>query len=361
MIPIDNHVPSQLRILVARTDRIGDVLLSTPVISVLREQYPESHLTVLVAPYSREAVEGHPALDEVLLDRESSEDGIFSGLFCLVREIKRHRFDILILLHPTFRLALAGALARIPIRIGTGYRAYSLLFNRRVYEHRKNALRHEVHYNLGMLEPLEIDAGMTADPDIVVCEDDVKAARRHLLACGIDDDTPFVVLHPGSGGSARDWPGNHFADLADRINMEGLGQVLFTGGIDEVVLINSIQDRMSTSSSNLAGKTNIKELAAILTSSRLCVANSTGPMHLSAAVGTPTVSLFCPIVPCSPTRWGPYGEGHTVLKPDVPACPACIGLKCEYYDCMSSISVESVFEAVNKVMRTEDHEQREKQ
>ncbi|MBT5876908.1 MAG: glycosyltransferase family 9 protein [Candidatus Latescibacteria bacterium] len=356
----DNHASSRLRILVARTDRIGDVLLSTPVFTELREQYTDCHLSALVAPYCREAVEGHPALDEVLLDRESNEDGIFSGVFLLVRELRRRRFDILILLHPTFRLAIAGALAGIPVRVGTGYRAYSLLFNRKVFEHRKNALRHEVQYNVGMLKTLGIDRAKTADPDIVISENDVKAARRLLLSCDLDEDAPFVVLHPGSGGSARDWPGSHFAALGDRINSDGLGQVLFTGGRHEVELIKSIQGRMSTVSSTLAGNTSIKELAAILKSSRLCVANSTGPMHLSAAVGTPTVSLFCPIVPCSPTRWGPCGEGHTVLKPNVPACPACIGLKCEYYDCMNSISVESVLEAVDKVMRIEDHEQRER-
>ena len=338
------------RILVVRTDRLGDVLLSTPVLSVLREQFPNCYLGLLVSPYTREVVEGHPALDAVFSDEMEKKHRGFKGLMLLAREIKSHRFDTVIVLHPTLRLALLGKLAGIPLRIGSGYRAYSLLFNRRVFEHRKDVVRHEVAYNLNLVSTLGVPSEK-AMPKVLITEDEKEAIRARLNNQESRSGTPLIVLHPGSGGSARDWPGAYFAELADLLAAESMGRVVITGGLHETGLVRSITEEMKSTAVNLAGETTIKEMAALLAVSKLCVANSTGPMHLSAAVGTPTVALFCPITPCSPTRWGPYGEGHIVLKPEVPACPKCVEKACPYYDCMTRISVESVFQAVKEILQ----------
>ena len=136
------------RILVVRTDCIGDVVLSLPVVTALRRAYPGAYLAMLVHPGIRGIVEHHPDLDGVLWDG-AGETG-FRGFFRLLGEIRRGKFDVALLLHPTLRLAVVLALAGIPVRVGTGYRFYAFLFNRRVWEHRKDSRRHEVEYNLSL-------------------------------------------------------------------------------------------------------------------------------------------------------------------------------------------------------------------
>ena len=334
-----------MRILVIRTDRIGDVLLSTPVLSVLREQDADSHIAALVSPYAAGVIEGHPALDEVVIDDQTGRHRGLRGFYLLVGDLRRKRFDAVLVLHPTARLALACRLAGITERVGTGYRAYGFLFNRKVFEHRKDARRHEVEYNLGMARALFDKAGNAA-PEIHVPEEARHAVAHHMHRWGVLPNDPLVLLHPGSGGSARNWPAGSFAELAGRLSESGI-RVVVTGSADERDLVDRVANTQSAL--KIAGELDIKELAALLQASSLCVTNSTGPMHIAAAVGTPTVALFCPITPCSPTRWGPYGEDHDVMMPEVPACPAnhrCIETACPYFDCMERITVNEVFEAV---------------
>ncbi len=336
-----------MRILVIRTDRIGDVLLSTPVLSVLREQAPDSQIAALVSPYAAGAIDGHPALDEIIVDERSERHGGPGGFLRLVRDLRERRFDAVLVLHPTTRLALACRLAGIPVRIGTGYRAYGFLFNRRVYEHRRDARRHEVEYNLSLARALFGQAGEAA-PEIHVPEAARRAVARRLRQWRVLPEDPLVLLHPGSGGSARNWPEGCFAELAERLSRSGV-RVVVTGSADERDLVGRVAGSLPESVIRVAGELDIKELAALLQASSLCVTNSTGPMHVAAAVGTPTVALFCPIKPCSPVRWGPFGGDHNVLLPAVPDCPArhrCIGNACPHFDCMERISTNDVYEAV---------------
>ena len=333
-----------MRILVVRTDRIGDVLLSTPVLSVLREQHADCRIAMLVSPYAADAVEGHPALDEVIIDEQSGRHRGPTGFFRLVGDLRGRRFDAVLVLHPTARLALACRLAGIPVRIGTGYRAYGFLFNRKVYEHRKDARKHEVEYNLAMARALFDGAGEAA-PQIHVSEAARRAVEERKRRWRVVPGDPLVLLHPGSGGSARNWPAECFAELAARLSRGGV-RVVVTGSADERDLVERVAGSLPESVIRVAGELDIRELAALLQTSTLCVTNSTGPLHVAAAVGTPAVALFCPIKPCSPTRWGPYGGDHDVLMPEVPPCPRCIETACPYFDCMERISVDAVFAAV---------------
>ena len=333
-----------MRILVIRTDRIGDVLLSTPVLSVLREQQPGCHIAMLVSPYAAGAIEGHPALDEIMVDERPGTHGGLAGLLRLAGALRARRFDAVLVLHPTARLALACRLAGIRIRIGTGYRAYGFLFNRRVYEHRREASRHEVDYNLSLARSLFDGAGEAA-PQIHVPESARCAIARRMRSWRVRPDDPLVLLHPGSGGSARNWPADCFAELAGRLAQRGI-RVVVTGSAGERDLVERVAGSQPDSVIPVAGELDLKELAALLRASSLCVTNSTGPLHVAAAVGTPTVALFCPIKPCSPVRWGPFGGDHDILMPDVPPCPRCIETACPYFDCMERIAVHDVYETV---------------
>jgi len=340
-------------ILILRTDRIGDVILSTPVATALKRRYPEAKVSMMVRPYTQEILQGHPDIDEILVYDPEGEHKGGGGFLRLLGEIKERKFDLALVLHPHLRLALLLFFARVKIRIGTGYRFYSFLFNRRVYEHRKLAQKHELEYNMDVAQK----AG--ADPREVkfkffIPEEAKRKVNSILKTFGIADGERFIILHPGSGGSARDWPLENFSQLAKKMISELGVHVIITGERGEKSLIDRIMRPPKAKLHRCDGQLTLKELAALIQRADLVISNSTGPMHLAVALGREVLAFFCPIIPCSPKRWGPYKREDSVLLPNVPPCKKCIGEKCPYYDCMRKISVDQAFETVRRKLDQEE-------
>jgi len=317
--------------------------LSTPVVEALRLKYPEAHIAMLVSKGSMEVVEGNPHLNEVLVDAEEKASR-------LAQRLKAKKFNASILLHPTPRLAWALSRAGIPVRVGTGYRGYSFLFTKRVYEHRKTAERHESEYNLTLAEALGAPL-RDPKPKIFLSPEDRAWAKERLAKAGVKGGEKLVGIHPGSGGTARDWRPERFGELGERIQKELGARAVVTGMEAERDLADIVASKMSRAPVMIVGETNLKQLTAIIEKESVFVSNSTGPMHLAAAVGTKVVAMFPPIRTCSPKRWGPWGKGHKVILPIVPECTKCTGTKCRYCDCMDKITVDEVFIAVKEALK----------
>jgi ADP-heptose:LPS heptosyltransferase len=237
------------------------------------------------------------------------------------------------------------------VRIGTGYRYYSFLFNRRVYTHRKTAERHEVEYNLDLLAPLGCPAPPVKPLDVPL---DIPPEIRERVSGILRDEGVtgrFVVIHPGSGGSAREWPLEHFGLLACRfIDLSNLA-VVVTGTGSESARADQVTRATSGRCVNLAGRLSVKELAALLQKASLLVANSTGPLHVGVAVGTPVVGLYPQIPVMGPRRWGPYTGNARVLVPEKPPdCEDCAGSAGTPCACMASITVESAYAAAGELL-----------
>lgn len=333
------------KFLVVRTDRIGDVILSTPVFEAIKSKFPQSHLCAMVSSYAADVVKSNPHVDDVIIDDHEHRGREREGFFRLVRKIREGEFDVAVLLRPTFRLALMLLLAGVKYRIGTGYRFYQILLNRKVYEHRKVNLRHEADYNLDLLRPLGI-AWRKTPPKMYLSAQEKEFAGRLFDQLKIAPDDTVVLIHPGSGDSSLNLPAKRFAQAADGL-MEKLGaKILFTGTNREKELVSFIQGRMEHEAFDLVGRTDLRQLAAVINKCDVVVSNSTGPMHLAVAVGTPTVAVFCPIFAAGPIRWGPYGEGHEVIMPPVPICFECKPRRCPHYDCMEKIGADQIVSKV---------------
>ena len=333
------------RILLVRTDRIGDVILSTPVAIALKKHFPETEVAFLVREYTRPLVQSCPAVDSVLsLESFQSPQGKLR-IRALVRYLREQKFDAVVHLHPRAELAWAAWLAQIPKNIGTGYRFFSFLFSHRIYEHRKTAARHEAEYNLRLLRPLGLtEAAVQFDLRVdATSRERVEAILREQ---GIVPGTPLVVLHPGSGGSARDWPPEYFADLAQRVRQSGKARVVITGSADEKDLLEPHLQSAKMKPVSLAGRLSFKELAALLRRADVMVANSTGPLHLAVAVGTEVVAFYPPIRACRPERWGPYGRRGDVLMSQQEECRKCQKSGERYCACMRAIPVDLALERV---------------
>jgi len=329
-------------VLIVRTDRLGDVLLTTPVSTAIRQAIPGARITWLVRPYAAPLLDHNPAVDQVILDRAQSTAD-------LVRELRIGRFDAAIVAYPRWRIAWSLWRAGIPLRIGPASKWYSVLFNHRVWQHRSEGKKHESDYNLELLAPLGIGFKRFST-QLVLTKDEKAAARKTLESHRITFKKPVVFLHPGSGGSSARWPLTHFMQLGDQLQMEGC-DVIVTGGPGEDYQNIMIDQMHRVPVFIAAGSVSVRELAALYSCGDLLVANSTGPLHIAVAVGVPTISIYSPVPTCHPQRWGPYpayverDEKHSVLVAPMSAENGYLR------EDMAAVSVESVIDKSRAALR----------
>lgn len=338
------------RILLVRTDRLGDVILTLPMLPALRQCFPNAYIAMLLRRYTGEVFEGNPNVDELIW--YDDDDGLVPfGRMCA--RLREKQFDIAVVVYPRFRLAWLMFRSGIPIRVGTGYRYYSILFNKRVYEHRKDAQRHELEYNLNLLKELDCKTPDNFKPEFYIDIPDKAQAKVDALlrSIGVGGNN-FVILHPGSGGSAREWLPDNFGALAARFVRQGGLKVIVTGTKAEEAKVDAVVKASNGQAIPVVGKLTIKELGALIHSAKLFVSNSTGPLHLAVAMGTPVVGLYPQHQAMSAKRWGPYTEKKVVFVPQRPLdCSVCVENKtpCE---CMATISVEEVFQSATSLLQT---------
>ena len=320
-----------MNILLVRPDGIGDEILCLPVASALRRLLPAARISFLSSDSAAPLFDHHPDVDEVLTVTPGKRFRDLVALF-------RRGFTVAIFLKPFRRLMLAAYFGRVPVRVATGYHWYSVLANRRVYQHRREFSKHESEYNLGLLAGLGLDPGPPAVPRLVLTHGEREWARLRLR--GLPPQR--VVVHPG-GFSTRRWRSQHYLELAQRLAREGCGVILTGSMADEKRVRDEVPEATSMGSQvlDLMGQLTLRELMSVIGASQAVVSGSTGPAHVAAALGIPTVSLFDPRRNQSPVRWRPLGSG-VVLRPDVPTCEMCVYEACPYWDCLNRISVDQV-------------------
>ena len=334
------------RFLLVRTDRIGDVILSMPVATAIKQTVPGVYVALLCRQETAVIGERNPDVDEVITI--DTPEGRRRSFFELVDIVRSGSFDCALIIHPTFAIALAIAKAGISVRVGTGYRWYSYLFSECHYEHRKKSVKHEADYNLGLLQALHFPP-VSPVFRFVIQDEDRQNASAALTEIGIGDDEPFCVVHPGSGGSAMDWPLKYYAAACDlfirRLNLP----VVVSWGSHERELAEKVQQQTSGDVRMLPGILSLPALAALLHRASFLLAPSTGILHLSNTVGTPVIGLYPPIPHESPTRWGPYGNTAAALVPKIEDCPTCSGTKCRNLRCMELITPEMVLDTAQEI------------
>ncbi len=353
-----------LRILVVRPDRLGDVILSTPVFQVIKEHYPNAELTVMVREPIVPLIRGLAHVDHVLIYEPERRHSGIKGFFRLLGEIRSGKFRIAVVLQSDVLLALAIFFANIRYRVGPLSRLHSFLFyNRGIRQRRSQVEMHETDYNLQLLRRIGIRVGTRKIPTSV----DVPAparvgAKKWLESKGWDPKLPLIVVHPGMGGSALNWPEAHYIELI-RCLLREKRQVLVTAGPTEGELIHRISKLIGEGVAGMfyyggAEAGPVDMLAGLLAQASVVVAPSTGPLHVAVALGRPVVSFYPPIRVQSALRWGPYRpdeENASVLVPEV-FCGQdfkCLGHICHYFPCMKSLTVTQTLEQVELRLSSE--------
>jgi ADP-heptose:LPS heptosyltransferase len=335
-------------LLIVRTDRIGDVVLSLPLAGIVKKHFPDCRVTFLVRNYTKSLTTGHPFIDEVI-ELEENQRGIL--LYENIVRIMNYKFDSVVVVYPTFITTIIIFLSGIHKRIGTGYRWYSALFNYKSFEHRKFAEKHELEYNVNLLKFFGIEEKI--NPGNVIFNLPVDKAsdervKTILKVKQINLNKPVIMVHPGSGGSAVDLPLNTLKELI--INVAGSldAEIIITGSKQEMELCHQLQVPGKTR--NLSGLFDLPELTALINYSDIFIANSTGPLHIAAALGKYVIGFYPKIAACSPRRWGPYSEKGNVFIPNI-NCSNCTREQCIQLNCMSSIKSEDIFVVIEKIYK----------
>lgn len=333
-------------LLIVRTDRIGDVILSLPLAEIIKKYYPGCKITFLVRNYTKAILENHPFIDNVLLLKEENEK---VSVLKNVELIKGLGFDSSIIVYPTFQTSLIIFLSGIKNRIGTGYRWYSFLFNHKIYEHRKFAEKHELEYNVNLLDAFGIKENVNpggVNFNLTINKKSQEKIKNLYKDYGINNDKLIIIIHPGSGGSAVDLPLNKFKELVEALSNKDEFQILLTGNKQEMGMCEEL--KINNKIKNLAGMLNLSELIALIDKADIFVANSTGPLHIAAALGKYTVGFYPNLLVCSAKRWGPYTNKKVIFSPKK-ECSDCEREQCNKSECMNSIDVKEVVEEIDKI------------
>ncbi len=337
------------RVLLVRNDRLGDLVLTTPALRVLRKALPEARIDLLCSAYAEPLVRGNPCLDGVITDRGAHDRSDFHEL---AAEIRARSYDAAVVFVHSRKNAMLVRSAGIPLRVGPWVKLYApLFFNRAVRQRRSRALKNEVFYNIDLLAKLGIDipAPATAKnpPEIFANELAVERAAKLINKLFGNPANNLALVHPGMGGSALNWPLGRWRALVAALARDSRVNVALTGSASERELVDHVAEAA-------AGAANVQKICGLglaeyiglLSLAAAVVAPSTGPVHIAAGLGVPRVAgIYSPVPAHHPRRWGPLGTGEIrTFLPEV-ACPArleCLGGKCPEYECMGGIEAEEV-------------------
>jgi lipopolysaccharide heptosyltransferase II len=338
-----------LKILLVRNDRIGDLVLTTPAIEVLRAHLPQARIDLLCSAYAAPVVAGNPHLNEVLTDRGAQDS---SDLKQTARLLRSRKYDCAVVLVHSSKNARLVRKARIPKRIGPLVKWYSFLFfNRTVRQQRSLAVKNEATYNIELLKPLGVSTEKTPNPFVKPTEQALERAREYLATefrgCG---PGPLVLIHPGMGGSALNWPAKHYAELVRMLLHDNKYRVLLTGDDRDKKLIDRVKEGIGADKPlRLGKKMPLEDFIGLVAQAGVVVAPSTGPLHLAGALGVPLAGIYSPLQVQHPRRWGPLGPGGKKIFMPREECTSTFNCKeerCLNYPCMSTVGPEEVLEFI---------------
>ena len=327
-------------LLVAQTSFLGDVVLTTPLVTALRRRLRPCRLAVLVRPEARALLEGHPDVDDVLVDDKRGRDRGLAGLARTARRVRAERFEVVVSPHRSLRTALVLAAARIPRRVGFRESRGAFLYHERVPRDRR---RHDVERNLALLAPFGGPPETMPALHLPVA----RAAAERAASLVPAGAGPLVGIAPGSVWATKRWTAAGFGAVIAALAAEGARCVIL-GGPDDVALAEEVRALAGGRATVLAGRTDIATLVAVVDRLAVLVANDSAPMHVACARGVPVVAVFCATTPA--LGYGPWGPRATVVEADL-GCRPCArhgGHHCPRGtdDCMRLVEPVTVLAAV---------------
>ena len=330
------------KILIRGPNWVGDAVLAIPALKAIRERFPAAEITLLVRPWVAGLFSAAPYVDKVWSENKPTT---LKSWVSIMRDIRGRRFDMALLLPNSFESALMMFLGGVRQRIGYAADGRRWMLTDPVTKACER--RHQIHYYLDLAKAL---SAVTDRPSISIeaTSSERQSARQLLATERISRETAFLVLNPGAAyGSAKRWHQERFANVADNLARELDLQVAIIGSGAERPIADQISAVMKSQTAVLNGKTSLETLIGVLAESSLMVTNDSGPMHIAAALGIPTVAIFGPT---DEINTGPYGPRTRVVKHAV-ECSPCLLRDCPIdHRCMNAVTVDEVCRAAKELV-----------
>jgi heptosyltransferase II len=332
-----------VKILVRATNWVGDAIMALPALRALRGAFPEANISILARPYVADIYRGQGIADALLpYDPRGPHVG-WRGRERLARELREQHFDAAILLQNAFDAAWLAWRARIPQRIGYARDARSFLLTKAVPVPKAGEIPvHEQFYYLELLRRADWLHNYTGETQVTLRVDAraAETAERSLLLAGAHPTKLRVAIGAGASyGSAKCWPPQRFAEVANQLTKQFDANLIFFGTAAEADVSKAIAADMRRAPIDLTGKTAIAELPALLSRCNLFIGNDSGAMHVAAAVGLPIVATFGPT---DPSGTAPITTRCAIIR-EKPHCSPCFLRHCPIdHRCMRRITPESV-------------------
>jgi heptosyltransferase-2 len=348
------------KILIRGVNWIGDAVLTLPAVRSIRHAFPDAHISLLVKPWVAEIFKGNRDVDEIILYED-----IFKGLtgkLKLAKILRKKKFDKAILLQNAFDAAFLARFSGIPERIGYKRDGRGVLLTNAVQVKENILEEHQVNYYLDLLRSAGIGT-LDSQPYLLLTDDERQWARKLLSSHFSGKVAPLIGINPGATyGSAKRWLPERFGELIIKIINEMKGRVIIFGSESEVEISNEIIKEINRLKIKLkieefgspilvmSGKTNLRELTALIGECDAFVTNDSGPMHMASALFVPVAALFGST---NKITTGPFGQGHTIISRDLPCAP-CMKRECPegHLNCMMEITADEVFTAVKEILLT---------
>jgi heptosyltransferase-2 len=329
------------KILVRPPNWIGDAVMSTPALGALRAAFPSSEIVLAANPAICELMRPHLFCDRVIVyDKKGPHKGI-GGLWKLCRLLARERFDLAVLFQNAIEAAIIARLAGIRTRAGYSTDGRAILLTHPVRVSKEARRLHQTQYYLNMLAGLGIPP--VGQELRLQCTAEEKSTAGGVLGQG-----RWAAINPGAAyGSAKRWPAERFAQVADALASDFGFKLLLVGGQGEASIGSEIEAAMRSKPLNLVGRTSVRQLMALLASVDLVITNDSGPMHVAAAFDRPIVALFGPTDHCATS---PLCSRSLLVRKET-ECAPCLKRQCPTdHRCMADISVDDVLHAVGALL-----------
>lgn len=330
-------MPDNMKVLVIRTDRIGDLILSIPVLRIMKAYDRNLKVGLIASSYAGELLGSHPDIDNLYLLKPD-----YSNFKEILKEVEKESYSHSVTLHVDKKASWIPLFAKIPVRIGPYSKISSFIkFNMGVFQHRSRSEQNEAQYNLDLLKKLGFDY-TTYSTDII--RPTLELDRSPLE--GIN--TPYIVIHPGMGGSALNIPEKTYLSIFEALNKKIPAYMTFGPGDERTYSFFKV----NLPENRLLSSLKLSDLCRLYANASLFIGPSTGPMHIASALGTKVFAIFSPIQVQSATRWGPWGSTDSVIFTPEVTCKEKYKCKtnCKFFNCVSNITSSKLIEEIEKIM-----------
>ncbi len=343
------HLSHVRSVLCVRPDAIGDVMLITPAIRMLKQLHPDWQIDVLAREYTRELFDGNADIRQVRIDPYYT--GGVKGLrayWQYVQLWRSWRYDLVIHFYQELPYVAAAWLAGVPLRLGDRSKIFMAWMNnvpaRQTW---RNLTKHEVEHNLDLLKALGYQHGYA--PMVLKAKSDLRERMRTRLGqLGWQPGQKLVGIHLSSGGGNKAWHTAGYAQVITQL-LAAHHKVVLTGQDQDREAEQSLLAQFGSSVSSLVSQTSLPELIALISLYDCYVGVDTGPFHLASALGISIAAIF-PTKNVKPLHWGPWFTKYLLVR-DQTSCPlACVPRHCPLDTCLKDQSPDSVVQAIETLL-----------